>query len=119
MCKSCGAQWDGYEEKETDINIAIQLIDMAYRKQYERIIILTADTDICPAIVMAKSIAPEINITLAIPPASAGRNPKCSALVNAADNKCKVSFDLIHQARFAKEIALYSGKILYCPEKYR
>jgi uncharacterized LabA/DUF88 family protein len=118
-CRSCGTQWEGYEEKETDVNIAITLISMAYMQRYDTVILLTADTDICPAIKMAKTIAPDMTIILAIPPASKGRNPKCSALVGVTDDSRKVSFDMINQARLAEKITLAHGKIIHCPEKYR
>lgn len=53
-CKSCGTTWVGHEEKETDVNLAIHLINDSWRHPHSRQLVLTNDTDIRPALVMLR-----------------------------------------------------------------
>ena len=66
-CKSCGATWVGHEEKESDVNFAVELLNRAWLKEFDRAIIVTADTDIVPVLQMIKSDRPELKLTAAIP----------------------------------------------------
>ena len=35
QCQKCGTQWVNHEEKETDVNIALAILDLSYRDQYD------------------------------------------------------------------------------------
>ncbi len=49
-CRECGAKWVGHEEKETDVAIAVQLMADAFTDQFDRALIISADSDRpCPA----------------------------------------------------------------------
>lgn len=67
-CRSCGAAWTVYEEKETDVNIAAALIEDAVLDRYDTALLISADSDLCPAIVTMKRIRPEKRIIAAFPP---------------------------------------------------
>ena len=49
-CRACGATWTVYEEKETDVNIAAALIEDAMQDRYDTALLISADSDLCPAI---------------------------------------------------------------------
>lgn len=49
-CSSCGATWIGHEEKETDVAIAVTLVADAFTDAYDRALIISADSDLGPAI---------------------------------------------------------------------
>src|SRR5438105_9573589 len=49
-CNSCGATWIGHEEKETDVAISTNLVADAFRNRFERALIISADSDLGPAI---------------------------------------------------------------------
>jgi uncharacterized LabA/DUF88 family protein len=57
-CKKCHAQWTSHEEKETDVNLALALLDLAYKDQYDHSFILTRDSDIAPANTQGKAELP-------------------------------------------------------------
>lgn len=65
--------WPGHEEKHTDVSIAITMVDDTHRAAYEKLILVTADTDLKPAVAMARSVRPQQKITLCIPGLEKGR----------------------------------------------
>jgi len=56
-CRTCGATWMSYEEKETDINIATSLISDAATGSAEIALLVSADSDLCTAIKTARRVA--------------------------------------------------------------
>lgn len=68
QCRSCGARWKGHEEKETDVQIAVHMVADAFKGDVQRLIVVTADTDIAPAIRMIAANAPECEVFVAAPP---------------------------------------------------
>ncbi len=67
-CRRCGHPWTRYEEKETDVNIAVNLVTDAARQASDAAIILSADSDLVPAVKAARSINPAMFIAAAFPP---------------------------------------------------
>lgn len=66
-CFTCNTNWKGHEEKETDVNIALYLLDGAYQNIYDRALILSADSDLAPAIRMVRQRFPEKSVRLLLP----------------------------------------------------
>lgn len=54
ICKSCGHQDLRFQEKGVDVGIAVDMIVDAYEKNYDQVVILSSDTDLIPAIKIAK-----------------------------------------------------------------
>lgn len=48
------------EEKGTDVNLAIHLLRDAFEQKFDRAIVLSNDSDLAPAILMARTYRPEI-----------------------------------------------------------
>ncbi len=72
------------EEKRSDVNIAIQMVNDAYAGRGDRMVVVSGDSDLVPAIHMVKQEFPSIQITVYVP----SRNPKRGAAVeirSAAD----------------------------------
>src|SRR5262249_24306975 len=55
-CHSCNATWIAHGEKETDVSSAIHMLYDAYKKGYEKAVLLTRDSDLVPAIRMIRAI---------------------------------------------------------------
>ncbi|MGJ3262050.1 MAG: NYN domain-containing protein [Salinarimonas sp.] len=49
-CRRCGSTWLAHEEKETDVAIAVQVVADALTGACERAIIVSADSDLAPAL---------------------------------------------------------------------
>lgn len=67
-CTACGAEWKAHEEKETDSHMAARLVLDACQNRYDRMILITADSDIKPAIDLVKSEFPEKQVFVVAPP---------------------------------------------------
>ena len=67
-CRRCGSVWTSYEEKETDVNIAVSLVADAAAAASDVALIISADSDLCPAIRTARSLNPARKMIAAFPP---------------------------------------------------
>ena len=50
----------GYHEKGVDVQIAVDICMMAVRKEYDRLILVSSDTDLIPAIKEVKALGKEV-----------------------------------------------------------
>jgi hypothetical protein len=67
-CRSCGAQWIGHEEKESDVAMATQIVADAYEDRFERALVITADSDIAPALRSVTRAFPQKTVDVIAPP---------------------------------------------------
>lgn len=103
-CFKCNAKWESHEEKETDVNLALALLDLAYTDMYDRAFVLTRDSDLAPAIHKVKQKFPKKQITVLAP-----HNYRHSGeLVKAADNHTTISLKHISTSLFPAQI--YDGE---------
>lgn len=65
-CFSCGNVIHTYEEKETDVRIATQIVADAYQKNCDIAIVVSADSDMIPAIELA--LEAKTNVFVYFPP---------------------------------------------------
>ena len=66
-CRNCGARWVVYEEKEADVNIAIAMPTDAARDVYDTALLISADSDLRPAIAAVKRLRVGKRIVAAFP----------------------------------------------------
>lgn len=73
-----------FEEKQTDVNLAINLIRNIINDTCDTSIIVSADSDIIPAIELAKEIKPDHKIYCHFPPKrhSVDLQNKCDGVIN-------------------------------------
>jgi uncharacterized LabA/DUF88 family protein len=67
-CRACGATWSAREEKETDVNIAVSLVSDAAARDMEAALLISADSDLAPAVRAAKRLHPGLFVAAAFPP---------------------------------------------------
>ena len=67
-CWNCGDSRITYEEKETDVSIAVALVEDAACDRYDTAMIVSADSDLCPAIRSVRRVAPAKRVVAAFPP---------------------------------------------------
>lgn len=58
-CPLCDGDFQSFEEKETDVNIALSLLRRAVEDGYDKAILLSGDSDLAPAIENARALFPE------------------------------------------------------------
>ena len=67
-CHRCNHSWTEYEEKETDVNIAVHLVADAALKMTDAALIISADSDLAPAVRVARNMNPNVFIAAVFPP---------------------------------------------------
>ena len=65
-CRNCGNIIHTFEEKETDARIATQIVSDAYEKNCDVAIVVSADSDMIPAVELAKAAG--MNVFIYFPP---------------------------------------------------
>ena len=66
-CLNCHAKWQSHEEKESDVRIALQILEDAVDNKYDTAFILSGDSDLVPAIEKVKVRYPDKRILVALP----------------------------------------------------
>ena len=67
-CPSCGARWPVYEEKMTDVNVAVQLLGDAQDNEFDTAFIVSGDSDLAGPVEAVLSRYPDKRVILAFPP---------------------------------------------------
>jgi len=113
QCRKCYKIFDTFEEKETDVNIAIQLFEQAVKDTYDIAIILSGDSDQLPALRAVKRNFPAKKFGIIIPP---GRGAEL--LKKEADFYRKIKAKHLHTCKLPIEIYQHETKVLECPAKW-
>jgi uncharacterized LabA/DUF88 family protein len=66
-CAKCHQVYSTFEEKQTDVNIAIKLFQLAIQDQYDKAYIISGDSDLIPSIQAVKTTFPHKQIGVLIP----------------------------------------------------
>lgn len=107
-CDKCHATRAKHEEKQTDVNIALQIMRDYYEGKYDCMQIISGDTDLTPPIKFVKDRGIKINIVL--PPYRISNE-----LTNLADKKSNIKVKHLQNAFLGQSYTLKNGKILQCP----
>lgn len=67
-CFRCGARWRTYEEKETDVNIAVAMLEDGVNEVFDTAIVLSADSDLRPAVRTLGRLRPQKRVIAVFPP---------------------------------------------------
>ena len=113
-CRECGRKYDTFEEKETDVNIAIKLFEQAYLDTYDKAVILSGDSDLVPVMRAIKRNFPAKKVDVLIPPGG-----KARLLIQEADFNFKIKSKQLSSARLPNEVNLTNGQQFCCPEHWR
>jgi uncharacterized LabA/DUF88 family protein len=107
-CRKCGCEWSAHEEKESDVNIALWMLDRAYRNEYDRGYLVSSDSDLVPAVKLLRKRFPEKVVKAIAPPER--RHGKEIAQVATS----LASIKKVHLARSLLPARIYdsSGKLI-------
>lgn len=86
----CKKHFNSYEEKQSDINIAITILSDAYENKFEKAVIITADTDFVSTIELIRNKFPQKQVLLLVPP---NRNKHASELRNCVTKHLQINAD--------------------------
>lgn len=109
-CHACGASWHRHEEKQTDVNIAVRLLDDAYDDRYDVAMIISGDGDLAPSIQSVRDRFPEKGLFVAFPP-----RRHSSELRRVALAALTISKAVIRSSRLPDPVYTSSGIALKAP----
>jgi uncharacterized LabA/DUF88 family protein len=67
-CFDCGVMWIDFEEKKTDVNIALSLVLDAFDNHFDRAVLMSGDADLVPAVKEVKRRFPTKRVAVVHPP---------------------------------------------------
>lgn len=113
-CHSCGAQWMDYEEKMTDVNIAMQLLADAFEDHFDTALVISADSDLTTPVRQVRARFPAKRVIVAQPP---GRNSV--QLAGVATAAFTISETKVRQSQLPAAVTTASGYVIYRPSTWR
>ena len=67
-CLSCGTAWKTYEEKMTDVNIAVEMLGDVHNEIFDTVIMVSGDSDLTGPVTAVRSRYPDKEVIVAFPP---------------------------------------------------
>jgi hypothetical protein len=113
-CNRCGAEWIAHEEKESDVNFAVKFVHLAHTNAFDRALLVTADSDICPAIRLVLEHFPALKITVLTPPNGYNLARELRGTVETV----RIRRRHLHQNLLPASIELPGGNRIVRPSKY-
>ena len=110
FCSLCSRKYKAHEEKRTDVQIAINLFKGAIQDLYDKAVVISADSDLAPAIEVVKSLFPSKEIHLIIP---IGR--RAEFLKQIVDFYSKIKVKHLASSQFDEIIHLGDGATIQKP----
>jgi hypothetical protein len=72
---ACPRPYKSFEEKETDVALGVAMVADAALGTADASLLISADTDLAPALIAVRQVAPSQSIFLAMPPGSTRTSP--------------------------------------------
>jgi uncharacterized LabA/DUF88 family protein len=114
QCRQCGAQWMDYEEKMTDVNIAVQMLADAFDDRFDTALIISADSDLATPVSKVRERFPTKRVVIAQPP---GR--RSSALCNKATGYFTIGEAKLRASQLPDQVQRADGYVLLRPAYWR
>lgn len=100
-CNECGNSWRSHEEKESDVNLAIHLLDGAHLNAFDHAYLVTADSDLRAAVRMCRERFPDKKITSVAPP---GKSLHAGAIAQLTTGKINIDESHLAASLFPKTV---------------
>lgn len=109
-CPHCKQQFRRYEEKETDVAIALKLIEVFARDDCDTAVLVSGDTDLLPAMRTARRLFPHKKVGVAFP-----FNRHTAQMQQEADYSFHLRQKEVERAQFASTLTLPDGAVIQRP----
>ncbi len=113
-CRLCQKIFKTFEEKQTDVNIAIRLFQLGIQDRYDKAIILSGDTDLLPAIKAVQTTFPSKQVGVVIPIGRASEDLK-----KQTDFHYRMKEKHLQSSRYTDTVSLTDGSSLVCPPNWK
>jgi uncharacterized LabA/DUF88 family protein len=113
-CKAeCGRFFSTWEEKRTDVNIARCIIEAAYLDEFDRLILISGDSDQIPALEFIKENMPKKHLTVVIPIGRSAEELKLTAHTTQ-----KMTEDHLKRSQLPEKLKVQSGEWVQKPQSW-
>jgi len=112
-CFACCATWPSYEEKKTDVNIAMALLNDAADDRYDVALVVSADSDLVPPIASVRTRYPTKRVIVIFPP-----KRRSAELERVATGSFAVGRKVLADSQFPDTYATPAGVVLRRPERW-
>ena len=112
-CPHCGANSLTYEEKMTDVNIAVALLKDAYDDMFDVAILISADSDLTAPIEIARQEYANKRVVAMFPPNRMSRH-----LRKVATSSSRIGRDLLRDSQLPDPVAKPGGYPVHKPARW-
>lgn len=109
-CRACRTTWLRHEEKQTDVNIAVRLLNDAYDDLFDVAMVISGDGDLAPSIQSVRDRFPKKSLFVAFPP-----HRHSSELRRVAPASLTISKAMIRSSRLPDPVITSTGIVLRAP----
>lgn len=113
-CRKCGATWADYEEKMTDVNIAVQLLADAFDDAFDTAFLISGDSDLTEPIARVRQRFPSKRVIVLFPPARHSKQ-----LTKVANGYLSIGEDSLRNSQLSELITTSSGHPLHRPPHWK
>lgn len=114
QCRICKKLFQTFEEKQTDVNIAVKLMELTIKDTYDKAIIFTGDSDMVPVITTVRKLYPAKKIGIVIP--IGGR---AEILKQSADFYMKMKEIHLKTSLLPDSVNIGGGLTINCPAEWK
>lgn len=118
-CKAvsgCGQKYISHEEKLTDVNIAISIVESCITNKCDILYLVSGDNDLVPALEAAKRICPALEITVVLP-INAKAKTLSAICHNNGYNIAKINETYLATSQFPQQVII-NNKTYSCPKQW-
>ncbi len=109
-CRKCGSTWPDYEEKMTDVNIAIQLLNDTFDDAFDVALVISGDSDLTTPIRRVRQRFPHKRVIVTFPP-----NRYSNELKRCATGYITIGEDKLRASQLPEQIRKPDGFVLSRP----
>ncbi|HET9790614.1 MAG TPA: NYN domain-containing protein [Candidatus Angelobacter sp.] len=113
-CARCEHTEQVSHEKKTDVNIAVEMITDAHANSFDTALLISADSDLVPAVAAVRRLFPEKRVVVAFPPERFSTELKGMAHASFTIGRAKFA-----NAQLPETVIKRDGTALTRPDKWR
>lgn len=114
MCRQCGHRHQTHHEKMTDVNIAVEMMNDAFRDRFDIALLVSADSDLVAPIRAIRQLFNRKRVVIAFPPARYS-----DALKRIGGRPLHIDPNILAKSQFPDQVVTSTGFIIRRPTEWR
>ncbi len=113
-CRVCHSTYPVFNEKMTDINIAVEMMKDAHEDKFDKALLITADSDLVGLVRSIHQLYPKKKVVVLFPP-----NRRSFHLKEVASGYFEIRKSILKKSIFPNQVKCKSGYVLKRPKKWK